>query len=237
MQTLQARRGLTGNALKLLAAITMACDHIGFIFFPLSAPWRYVGRLALPIFSFMIAEGCAHTRSRLRYFLGVLGLGVLCQSVYTLVMGDWFLCVPLSFALGIALIFALQNARRAKSLGPAALWTGAFLLGVGAVYGLTRVAELDYGFWGCMLAVAASLFRDTRLDKRPVHVLALGLCLVPLALEKGPWQWWSLLALAPLLCYNGARGRLKMKYFFYIFYPGHLAALYGLQYLLQSLAK
>ena len=50
----------TGNALKLIAAVLMLVDHVGVIFFPDTLLFRIIGRPALPIFSFFIAEGYAH---------------------------------------------------------------------------------------------------------------------------------------------------------------------------------
>ena len=59
--------GLNGNTLKIIAAITMLIDHTGFLLFPQSVVLRVIGRLAYPIYAFMIAEGCRHTRNKLRY--------------------------------------------------------------------------------------------------------------------------------------------------------------------------
>ena len=57
------QKGLTGNQLKLFAVIVMTIDHIGAVLYP-SVLWlRIVGRLAYPIFAYMIAEGCAHTHA------------------------------------------------------------------------------------------------------------------------------------------------------------------------------
>lgn len=50
--------------LKLLAVVTMLIDHMGFTLFPHAVWMRAVGRLAFPIFCFLIAEGCAHTRDK-----------------------------------------------------------------------------------------------------------------------------------------------------------------------------
>ena len=55
---------LTGNALKILAALFMTIDHIGVMLFPRVLVLRIIGRLALPIFAFMIAEGCKYTRNK-----------------------------------------------------------------------------------------------------------------------------------------------------------------------------
>ena len=62
---------LSGNALKILGALSMLADHVGLMFFPEVTALRIVGRLAYPIFAYMIAEGCAHTRNRRRYFLRI----------------------------------------------------------------------------------------------------------------------------------------------------------------------
>ena len=56
--------------------------------------------------------------------------------------------------------------------------------------------------------------------------------LVAVSLAIGGIQTFCLLALIPLAFYNGKRGKLRMKYFFYIFYPAHLIILYGINLLL-----
>lgn len=208
----------------------MALDHVGLMLFPQVQVLRLIGRLAFPIFAFMIAEGCAHTRSAWRYFLHVLVLGLVCQAAYTVAMNSWYLCVPVSFAIAIPLILALQKCKQAKSNLLRLLWGLMFLVGVAAVWLLTCHVALDYGFWGCMMPVAASLFRDTKgkLDRNLVHVLAMGAMMIPLAMELGPWQWWSLLSLPLLKLYSGKRGKYRMKYFFYIFYPAHLLTIQGI---------
>lgn len=221
---------LSGNALKLLAAAAMTVDHVGLVLLPQVQALRLIGRLAFPIFAFMIAEGCAHTRAPLRYLLSVLTLALVCQTAYTVAMDSWFLCVPVSFAIAIALVLTLDRWKLSGNL----LWGIALLLGIAAVWWLTARVTLDYGFWGCMMPLGASLFRGSkRLDRNPVHVLAMGVCMIPLALQLGLWQWWSFLALPLLTLYSGKRGRWKLKYFFYIFYPAHLLVIQGIALLLS----
>ena len=105
-------RPLTGNALKLLAAAFMVADHVGLLFFPGEPAFRLAGRLAYPIFAFMIAEGCHYTRSKGRYFLSVFLLGAVCQLVYFLVDGSWYLSILITFSLAILLIYAFQAFQR-----------------------------------------------------------------------------------------------------------------------------
>ena len=221
---------LSGNALKILAALAMTVDHVGVTLFPGVPVLRFIGRLAFPIFAFMVAEGCAHTRSMGRYMLHMAVLALVCQSAYTIAMQTWYLCVPVSFAMAIPLIFALQQWEKADSGLPRLLWAGIFLAGVWSVRLLNRRAMLDYGFWGCMMPVAASFFRgaDSKLDQNIVHVLAMGAVMLLLAYNLGLWQWYSMLALPLLLLYSGKRGKHKMKYFFYVFYPAHLLVIQGI---------
>jgi len=64
-------RFLSGNMLKIIAALAMLCDHVGLLFFPSQDIFRIIGRLAFPIFAFMIAEGCKYTRNKAKYFFNL----------------------------------------------------------------------------------------------------------------------------------------------------------------------
>lgn len=220
---------LSGNWLKIIAAVTMLIDHIGYIFFPTQTLWRIIGRIAMPIFAFMIAEGCCYTRSKLRYFLSVLGLGLLCQTVYVAFAGGWELCMPVNFSLSILLVCTLEQAVKERSW----LWAALFALVMALVYLLNEAVTLDYGFWGCMLPLFCCLPRVLGRQERWLRVLTLGIGMVLLSMNSSVLQWYSLMALPLLLLYSGQRGKAKMKYFFYIFYPLHLAVLQGIAWLIK----
>lgn len=232
-------QGLSSNALKLIAAASMLIDHIGVILLPQVAVLRILGRLAFPIFAFMIAEGCAKTKNKLRYFLSVFLLGAACQVVYCLYDDQLYLGILITFSISILLIYALQalkdalfdDARRPVRPLAAAL---VFLLLLAGVYVLNLYLTVDYGFWGCLLPVFASVFRRPaanaprsfeKLDRLGVHVISFGVGLVILSCVRGGVQPYSLCALPLLALYSGKRGTWNMKWFFYIFYPAHLAAL------------
>ena len=76
MLKLKKLQVLDGTALKLIAMVSMVIDHVGAVFFPAAAWMRMVGRLAMPLFSFCVAEGFAHTRDKKKYLLrmGVFAL-------------------------------------------------------------------------------------------------------------------------------------------------------------------
>ena len=68
--------------LKVIALLTMTLDHVGFLIenynYDLSLAFRYVGRLALPLFCFMIVEGAIHTKSFKKY---ALRLGIMASLI------------------------------------------------------------------------------------------------------------------------------------------------------------
>lgn len=233
--------GLSGNALKIIAALSMLIDHIGFVLLPNIAILRIIGRLAFPIYAFMISEGCAYTKNRLRYFLTVFVLGVLCQIVYYLYDGSTDMGILITFSLSILVIYAMQYLKETvfdSECGRIKQWVAFLMLCavIAVVYLLNMYVDIAYGFAGCMTPVLASVFRKTRsgslicferLDHRIVHVLMLGigLIIISLSCELGVIQFYSLISIPLLMLYSGRRGKYKMKYFFYIFYPVHLVVL------------
>ena len=227
------RRGLTGNQLKLIALVTMTIDHMGMILFPRYGIFRIVGRLAFPIYAYMIAEGCRHTRSMAKYLGSLATVAAVCQLVYFVALGSLYHCILVTFSLSACLILLLQKAMETKKT---ALW-----LAVGAgIAGAFLITELlpgllpgtdfavDYGFWGVMLPVCVYCARDRRQQ-----LAVAAVCLALLAYGIGWVQWFALLALPLLALYNGQRGKWKMKYFFYLYYPAHLVGLYLIELLLH----
>lgn len=216
---------LTSNQLKLLAMLTMTLDHIGVQLYPGILWLRIVGRLAFPIYAYMIAEGCAHTRNRRKYLLQMAGLALLCQLVYFFAMGSLFQCILVTFTLSILLIYACDTGSRPL--------TALALLGVAFVtVALPRLLPgtdfaIDYGFFGVLVPVAAYLGKTHR-----EKLLFTAGALVALAWSVGGIQWYSLAALLPLALYGGQRGKRRMKWLFYLYYPLHLAAIYGISLLL-----
>lgn len=223
---------LSGNHLKLIAAVTMLLDHAGILLFPRVEIFRILGRLAFPLYAYMIAEGCRYTRNKLRYFLMVFGLGIGCQLVYYFASGDTYLNILLTFSLAIGIIYLLQASYRAKTWQKRFLWSVAFAAGVVAAIALDQVLTIDYGFWGVMTPVLVS-FAFLREFPHWASVVMLGAGLLLLGADMGGIQHYGLLALPLLMLYSGKRGKANLKYFFYIFYPVHLAVLQGIAWLVR----
>ncbi len=237
--------GLSAFSLKILAAVTMTVDHVGAYLLPDIAILRVIGRLAFPLFAFFIAEGCRYTRNRARRFLLVLGLALVCEASYLIISRELTGTALLTFSCSIPIIYALQAFKRALvRRGTAVRYAVGIFLSVAVLAGtvvlgyvVSLYVPIDYGFPGVLLPVTASLL-DYREGEAPAclkqvdhHPLRLGLFAVGLL---AVWyfrghtdlQFYSLLALVPLAFYNGRPGSRRFKYWFYIFYPAHLAVIW-----------
>ena len=238
---------MTGNQLKILALITMTIDHVGVVLLPQYVILRIIGRLTYPIFAYMVAEGCFYTHSKKRYLGGIFALGLVCQLGFFIAMGSLEQSILTSFVLAIITIYALQLAdSRRDFIGVLAL------IGALALDGFVALAlpvilagtdfSIDYGFWGILLPAfcyAPRIFFKKALDKQRLRLMlacaTLGIVLVCIQMNDwlGGIQWFSLFAIVPLACYNGKRGTWPLKYLFYIYYPAHLVAIWGIALLLK----
>ena len=223
MQNSLTQTGLTGNQLKLIAMLAMTCDHVGVQLFPQALWLRIIGRLAMPIYAYMIAEGCRHTRDRKKYFLRLFGLGLLCQIVYFVAKGSLYQCILMTFSLSVVLICLMDAVEKEKTTKN---WAK-LLAGTMLAFFLCTVLpdllpntdyEVDYGLPGVLLPLL--------IYGAGTRGLLLGLFLV--ALQCGGVQWLAFLAVPLLLAYNGQRGRARIGKLFYWYYPVHLVVIYGL---------
>ena len=240
----------SGNVLKILAAIFMVIDHSGLMLFGDMSIMRIIGRLSFPIFAFMIAEGCKHTKNKVKYFSLVFICGVLFQIVFYVVEKSLEMSIFITFSTSILMIYALQDFKK-QLFGKNGWYSilssfAIFAFSVAFTYLLNQELSINYKFWGCMLPVFAALLHADEKDENqkflqnidyvPVNVLTMtiGLVISAFALEgvAETTQFYSLLAVPLLLLYSGKRGKYKMKYFFYLFYPIHLVVIYSIAYLI-----
>ena len=218
---------ISGSALKVLAATLMLIDHIGVLLHPdhillftlfgrkvtLYYLMRLIGRLAFPIFAFLIVEGYRHTRSKVRYGIALLVFALLSEIPYDLFrLHVWFSMrsqnVFFTLLLGYLGICAYEGLRKR------------WFLRAGSIALLLLVSfflHADYGMTGFCTVVLMYALRDRELLRDVVGVAAL---------SSG---WKAALAFVSLAFYNGKRGFIKgrvLKYAFYLFYPVHLLILY-----------
>jgi hypothetical protein len=236
---------LSGTGLKWVAIATMLVDHVAAVLVyghyrglywalsPDAATWyqaylvmRAVGRISFPLFCFVLVEGFVHTRSRARYALRLLLFALVSEVPYDLALHsevsfmsqlNVMFTLLLAFCalwLASAVSKALKLPVWGETLVTAAVLAGAAVLANGPL-------DVSYHAYGVLLVGVLYLARNHRLLQ-----FALGCALGAwYCLDHGNWlQMWSVLGLACIALYNGRRGR-GLKYFFYLFYPGHLLVL------------
>ncbi len=236
--------------LKLIACAAMLCDHIGYFcvyFSPtLSNVLRIIGRLAFPIYCYLLAFGFRHSRSRGRYLLRLMAFAMLSELPFNYCFFGRVSFevnnVYFTLALGlIALILydALAQNRRpvvrfaailaALACALVAEWLGTDYGGVGVLAICLFYAAGDSRLYR---AVVCLLLGASRIIKQLLIALLSGFA----APEITGWDIVCLCAVAavlPILLCNGQRGaypksklgRLVTKYAFYAFYPAHLVIL------------
>ena len=196
---------------------------------------RFIGRLAFPIYAYLIAEGCRHTRNKKKYLGLIAVMALVFQIVYLVFMRSLYQGILVTFSLAIGLIYSIDMLINSEKTFKKALAisTIAIILFIGIAcpiifkeYGF----EIDYKIWGLTLPVLIYFTPNKRW-----RIIFLFFFLVTMSIFSKPLQWWSLVSVPLLALYNGTRGKRKMKYFFYILYPLHLVIIYGIMILLMLL--
>lgn len=218
----QSHKYLDNFILKMIAIITMTIDHIGYIFLP-GTPYytlsRSIGRIAFPIFCFLIVEGFHHTKSPISYLLRLSIFAIISEIPFDLAfrqaLFDWqYQNVFFTLAIGLACLFCLEEmkSQRLYAIGFALLITASLLI------------HCDYGPGGVLLICLFYLTRSMK-DRFWIQLVLCGLIFL---LFFGKGELPGLIALVFIFFYNGKRGYNKMQWLFYFYYPLHLLTLYAI---------
>lgn len=192
---------MTIFSLRLLALVSMLCDHVAALFLldsPFYLPMRMFGRLAFPIFAFLAVEGFRHTTNFKRYIARLLFVAVVAQIPY-------MVCFPDAFRLNV--IFQLVAGLLFLRLLEHTLSPMRFLCAVVAIGILSMASE--YGLLAIFLMVA--FYSRSKL-----------LSAVFMALCSFNFLGLGVLAYFPLSRYNGECGHKLPRLVTYGFYPIHL---------------
>ena len=214
---------LSGSALKIIAVLSMLADHCAYYLLD-GDTWAYevmrcFGRTAFPVFAFLVAEGFAHTRNQMRYFLSLLLFAFISEVPWYLLNGmDGTHNVMFTLALGVAALTAFERLREHRVLCCCSLlltaWIAAWL-------------GMDYEWRGVLMITVFYLLgvvKNTSIIQRRMMQLLLAF---PLMMHYGITG--ALLACAVIFLYDGTRGFIHgnvAKYGFYAFYPVHLILTY-----------
>lgn len=235
---------INSNWLKVLAMIFMLLDHMWATIIPGNQWMTNVGRLAFPIFAFLIVEGFIHTSDLKKYIKRLFVFALISEIPFNLIYtGSWIFPfhqnVLFTFILGLLCINEIdkiKNKRKLKSGIIGILKILLFLL-------LGILGFVDYGITGIFTIIVFYIFRNFKLAWLGQVV---SLALLYIVFFKGqsivvnffgveyffPLQGIGLLSLIPIWFYNGERGKKNkiLQYVFYAFYPAHMLMLYLIYY-------
>lgn len=234
------KTGLTAQGLRYLAMLFMLLDHIWYTLLRPEAFWlTCVGRLALPIFAFQIAEGYFHTSDFARYAKRLFWFGVVAEIPFDLMVSGQLFYAPscnVMFTLLLGLLalkaanWASRQAAARKAMGILAALC-LYLLGdwLGTDYGSKGVLMVLIFGLAAMLGRNSAAARKYHLDKILQLVgLAAVNCLIGGRIWHGfPIQNLATLSLVIIWLYHGEKGTggKKLQAFAYRFYPAHMLIL------------
>lgn len=220
---------LNSNHLKLIAITAMTIDHFTWLLFPgFQKIWyvlllHIIGRLTAPIMWFFIVEGYNHTHNLEKYLIRLFCFAFISHFAYCLAFGVPFLpkslfngtSVMWSLAWAVVLLAILDNKKINETLK--------FILLI-IIFIITFPSD-----WSC-IAVFSIIFMNKYKDnfKLQMTMMMIGTLMYSIVyfifLDRiyGFLQLFTCLTIPILYLYNGKRGRLKLKYLFYIYYPFHL---------------
>lgn len=218
---------LDGTMLKIIAIISMVIDHVGDVFFPDAIWMRAVGRLAMPLFAFCVAEGYHYTKSKIKYLRRLGAFALISEIPFDLAFSRKIdfshQNIMLSFLIAVAALMLYdavqdgfgpfsgmkQHARKAAGI------TAVLVMSI-----VSLVLKCDYTIFA---VISVFLFYVLRERQYPIPQVG-GVAFLAVTRTMGYYAYTGL-SLIPLLLYNGKRGR-GLKWLFYVFYPAHLLLIY-----------
>lgn len=236
------KTGISGSTLKIIALISMFIDHLAVSLievnygkkdsFLYDLPWsentilqvdvvlREIGRLAFPVFCFLLVQGAMYTHNRKSYLRNMAVFALLSEIPFDLAFHNtlWYgnsQNVFFTLTLGLISIYLLDWWKGKE-------WISFGMVAVVAV--LAYCLRTDYGAAGVILIVLFWLFQ---FDEKLRNILCSVWMIVGINLSEAA----GILAFLPIHAYNGERGK-QLKYFFYLFYPVHLLVLFAVRVLL-----
>lgn len=238
-------KGITGSTLKLIAIASMLIDHIGAVIlermlmqngmlaaidaetldsfletnaglYDTYVVLRLIGRIAFPIFCFLLVQGFLHTHDLKKYLSRLFLFALISELPFDLAFSgklfDWgYQNVFFTLSFGILTIAGIHKVEEKKEWNR--IWRAAScLLIVALCLGAVTLLKTDYDMLGVSAIVVIYLFRQNK-------TMSVGIgCAVLMEIP-------AFVSLILIYLYNGQRGR-SLKWFFYLFYPVHILVLY-----------
>ena len=220
---------LNGAQLKAIAIISMLIDHINkALIYPnltssqgglttVSNVFDKIGRIAFPLFCFLLVEGFFKTRSRKKYLINLLVFGVISEVPFDMFTTSSYFNknwnnVMFALALVLVTIWIIDVLKVKMQNKKKVYWYLVSFAIVAVMSTVSMLLALDYEHHAILIGYFFYLFHDAQLLS------------IPFAYASIYTEPWSLLGFGLTLTYNGERGK-QSKMLGYWFYPVHLLIL------------
>ena len=182
---------------------------------------RMIGRIAFPIFCFLLVEGFRYTSDAKKYAIRLFAFALISEVAFDLAFSSKVLefnyqNVFFTLAIGFVTLMAYKKVEEKEFQNKFTKILIQILVGLAGAF-VAQLLCTDYGMLGVLVIVLFYVMRDNRF-----YQIAAGIILF----IENMTAWFAFL---PILAYNGKRG-LNVKWMFYIFYPAHLLILYAICY-------
>lgn len=209
---------LSSAVLQIIAMLCMLIDHVGAYLMNDFWLFRVIGRLAMPLFVFGLAEGFIHTSSRKKYFVRIAICALITEVVlYFLQQNVGYTLwhnILLNFVLAFISLICVEK-------------RNALLIFVPIMAGFAEYLKLDYGWAVIVLAIGFYLTLKYTKKRSVLYFAGIATSLLLtnallVVIGKTLPQMFAVLAFIPLMFYDGKKGHRLPKWFGYAFYPAHL---------------
>lgn len=235
--------GLSHSSLHIIAMLIMLCDHVGGTLLKGQVWMRYVGRLAFPIFCFLLVEGFYHTHNKKKYLTRLAVFGLISELPFDLALFSrvyWKAQnVMWTFLIGLVCLIVLGKVKTYDKLDRLYKIALSILVTLGFCW-LADMFKTDYSGAGVLQIVIFYYLRSNSFRIKALQLPCvwwinsqlLGTLyrtheILGMAV-KVHLQTYAVLSLVFIWLYNGKKG-IKSKVFkwvCYLFYPVHLSVLY-----------
>lgn len=226
LKQIQEKYQINGAVLKYIAFISMFIDHFNkAIITPylnyqqplvaISTIFDIIGRIAFPIFAFMIVEGFYKTKSRGKYLRNLLIFAIISEIPYDMFQSKVFINnrsqnIMWALALGLLTLIIVDKLKEKIKNKYTWLILSILIVGVNAI--IATLLSFDYDYYSIIIIFILYLF----YNKRPLSCLLSYLVIIK--------EVYCFLGFLTIQFYNGEKGR-QNKLFNYLFYPVHLLIL------------
>ena len=211
---------LSQEALKLIACATMLLDHIGAVLMPHNLWLRLIGRLAFPIYCFLLAEGVHYTKNPAKYGLRLFAGIFLAEVPFDLCFYGGFRMAGQSVMVTLFLGFLMGLCMKKVPLWAKPLIAIPFAL-------VAEICHCDYGGAGVLMIAVFAITRD--MDQK-LLLQTVGMAVINVWLMFGSsfLQVFAIAAIIPIALYSGKKSTSgkAVQWAFYLFYPVHLTILW-----------